>query len=86
MARSYATDCREPCQDRDIAALSGFAPCAIRALCSSRLRVHRVGTGVKAECTVLFKKLTVFQLTKNGFFLAILVKSLYFIAILRKTN
>ena len=55
MARSYATDCREPCQDRDIAALSGFATCAIRKLRSSYLPAPRVGIGRQNGMHSFFK-------------------------------
>ena len=43
MSRSYATDCREPCQGRNTAALSGFVPCDIRLLCRSYLYGFRFG-------------------------------------------
>ena len=43
ISRSRATDGCEPCQDRDIAALSNFVPCDLRSLWRSYLSGYRFG-------------------------------------------
>ena len=66
IVRSHATDCREPCQDRDIAALSEFASCAMRVLYRSHLFGYHVGVVCQSGCTALniqavfFKRLFIF--------------------------
>ena len=67
MVRSYATDCREPCQDRDIAALSGFVSCAMRVLYRSHLLGYRIGVVRQSGCTA-FLKISRFVFSQSGFF------------------
>ncbi len=60
IARSHATDCREPCQDRNIAALSGYDSCAMRSLCGSYLLKPRIGAIRQSGRTVFLHNRSAF--------------------------